>query len=96
VKSYIANFDNEIWGKMKAIASLQGETITDWLEEKVEEDLNNVSIKSYDENKKYSKKKVRLSEKLHQKLKTKAYVHDCRMRDVIQSIIEKEINKAGF
>lgn len=96
MQDYIGSFNTELWDKMKALASLNGEKMEDYINRVIEENLNTLNAKSYNEGENYKRKRVLLDEKTHQKVKTEAYMQECTMRDIIQSIIEKEIEKAGL
>jgi len=93
---YSAKFDNRLWRKMKALASLQGQKIDEWLDEAIEENIKSINIHYYNEDQNYKSKRFKLRKDLHQKVKNQAYIGEYHMRDIIQSVIEKEIEKAGL
>jgi len=93
VKTYFGSFDEDLWGKMDTLASLEKTTITNWIDEKVRKNINSINANNYQENKDYQRKKIRLKEDLHRKIKTESHLQECSMRDIIQAVIEKEYKK---
>lgn len=93
MKTYFGLFDEDLWKKTGILAQIEDETITDWIDEKIRENINNINANHYQDNNNYQRKKIRLEDNLHQKIKTESYLQECSMRDVIQTIIEKEYEK---
>ena len=93
MQTYFGSFDENLWTVMGILAQIEGKTITNWANEKIEENINSITANYYHDDGNYERKKIRLDENLHQKIKTEAHLQECSMRDVMQIIIEKDYQK---
>ncbi|MFW6026314.1 MAG: hypothetical protein ACOCRX_08225 [Candidatus Woesearchaeota archaeon] len=92
-KSYLNKFDKKIYNKFKKIAKKNNKKFNLFLNLKIEELKDNIILKKYEENNKYKKKTIHLTEENHRFSKNMFYIHGITIRDYIQSLMEETIRR---
>jgi hypothetical protein len=91
-QKYVANFDQEIYNQFKKIAKENNKSLNWFLNLKIEEFKDRIKLKKYEEDNKYKGKMIYLTEENHQFAKNMLYIHGIKIRNYLQSVMEKTIN----